>query len=188
MIVIVGASASGKTGLAKDFVKQHPEYKRIVTYTTRPKRDGEVDGVDYHFISYDKFAELANSGFFAEYNAYREWYYGTALEDCTDDIHSVAVLTPAGLRNIVHRSIKVLSIYLYVDRVHRLLNSLMRGDNVDEAYRRNLSDVGQFDGVENEVMAVINNAELKMSKEDVLAVMNEVLKAYEAGELNGESH
>ena len=184
MIVIVGASASGKTGLAKDFVKQNPKYKRIVTYTTRPKRNGEIDGVDYHFITQQKFEELANAGFFAEYNVYREWYYGTALEDCTDDIYSVAVLTPAGLRNIIKRKIKVLSVYLYVDRVHRLYNSLLRGDNVDEAYRRNLSDVGQFDGVEDEVMAVIDNAELKLNKEDVLAVMNAIVKAYRAGELD----
>lgn len=184
MIVILGASASGKSSLAKDLVEANPEYKRIITYTTRPIREGEVDGVDYHFIDQDKFEDLVEQGFFAEYNVYREWYYGTALEDCTDDDNVVAVLTPAGLRSLVRRGIKVLSVYLYVDRRHRMMAQLNRGDNVDEAYRRNLSDVGQFDAVEDEVMAIIDNAEMKLSREMVLKVLLEIINAYKNGELN----
>lgn len=185
MIVIVGASSSGKTVLAKEFVKQNTEYKRIITYTTRPKRENEVDGIDYYFITNERFIELMKQGFFAETNVYREWYYGTALDDCTDDDKSIAVLTPAGLRNIVKRHVHVISVYLYVDRAHRLMKSIQRGDNIDEAYRRNLSDEGQFDGVENEVMAVIDNKDMRLSVNDVLSVFNDIISANRTGEVDG---
>ena len=184
MIVILGASASGKSTLAKDLINSSPEYRRIVTYTTRPMRPGEQQDVDYHFISEDKFREMINDGEFAEYNVYREWYYGTALEDCVNNNHVVAVLTPAGLRCLRKCGVKTLAVYLYVDRMHRLVNSLQRGDNVDEAYRRNLSDVGQFDGVEDEVDAIIDNADFSIDRSDVLNTLYQIIDAYEAGELD----
>ena len=54
MIVIVGESACGKSSVAKCLVNNYG-YKRIVTYTTRKPRDGEVDGFDYFFINQEEF-------------------------------------------------------------------------------------------------------------------------------------
>ena len=68
------------------------------------------------------------------------------------------------------------SIYLYVDRRSRLINILARGDNIDEAYRRNLSDVGQFDEVIKEVDYVIDNTAFHMDENQVLKCLKEILK------------
>ena len=76
-VVLIGASASGKSTLQTMLINREPCFKKIVTYTTRPPRDGEVNGVDYHYVSVEKFTELADSGFFAEHNSYRGWMYGT---------------------------------------------------------------------------------------------------------------
>ena len=63
MIVILGESASGKTTLVNDFVTAHPDYKKVIQYTTRPPRDGEKDGATYYFISEDDFAKkFENTG------------------------------------------------------------------------------------------------------------------------------
>lgn len=155
MIVLVGESASGKSSIERYLVENY-EYNKIVSYTTRSPRKGEVDGVDYHFISVDKFKSLKEQGFFAESAIYNNWYYGIAKEDCTDD--KVAVLTPHGLRQIAKLpNIDVVSFYINVPRRDRLIKILQRGDDIDEACRRSLSDRGQFDGVEDEVNFVINN-------------------------------
>ena len=53
--------------------------------------------------------------------------------------------------------IKIVSFYINVPRRDRLIKILQRGDNIEEAYRRSLSDVGQFDGIEDEVDFVIEN-------------------------------
>lgn len=87
---------------------------------------------------------------------YNDWNYGVAKEDCTDD--KVAVLTPHGLRQVSKiNDINVTSFYINVPRRDRLIKILQRGDNIEEAYRRSLSDVGQFDGIIDEVDYVINN-------------------------------
>lgn len=176
MIVIVGASASGKTTLVNALTEKDKKYKKIITYTTRPKREKEVDGIDYHFVSDSAFNELKKRDFFIEYASYNGWQYGTAKSDCTHSDYTIAILTPSGLRNLRKANIKTSAIYLYVDRRSRLIKSLQRADNVDEAYRRNLSDLGQFDGVENEVDYIIENTEYHLSQQQVLSVFKEILK------------
>ena len=155
MVILVGESAAGKSSIERCLVENYG-FNKIVSYTTRPPRDGEVDGVDYHFISVEQFNQLKADGFFAETASYREWNYGVAKEDCTDD--KVAVLTPHGLRQVSKiDGVNVTSFHINVPRRDRLIKLLQRGDNIEEAYRRSLSDVGQFDGIEDEVDFVINN-------------------------------
>ena len=175
MYVIVGESASGKTELVKAFVEKHPEYHKVITYTTRPKRENEVNGVDYKFVSQEEFIELADTGFFAEQNTYRGWYYGTALQDCKNTDNALIILTPAGLRSLQRNGVKMKSVYLFVDRRSRLIKLLNRGDNIEEAYRRNLTDVGQFDGIIEEVDYVIDNAEYHMSVDEVVYVLEAII-------------
>lgn len=181
MIVLIGESASGKTTLANMFVEKYPGCKKIVTYTTRPKREREIDGVDYHFVSEEKFKELVKNDFFVEYAQYRNWSYGTAKEDCLKNDNSIIILTPSGLRNLKKISNDLVSVYVYVDRRSRLINILLRGDDIDEAYRRNLSDVGQFDGVINEVDYIIDNTKFHMDEDEVLQCLEAIL---EKGEIN----
>ena len=170
MVVLVGESASGKSSIEKYLVDNYG-YKKIVSYTTRQPRDGEVDGADYHFIDKSQFRRLKIQGFFAETAEYNGWYYGIAKKDCTDD--KIAVLTPHGLRQVSKiDGIKVISFYINVPRRDRLIKILQRGDNIEEAYRRSLSDVGQFDGIKDEVDFVIDNVGYEKS----IKAMSEEIK------------
>lgn len=175
MIAIIGESGSGKSTLQEMLIKNDSRYKKVIKYTTRPKRENEKDGVDYHFISESRFEKLIKKDFFAEYAKYRDWFYGIAKEDCVDSQYSVAILTPVGLRTLLRLGVKVTSIYLYADRRSRLINILARGDNVDEAYRRNLSEVGQFDGIVDEVNYVIDNTAFHMDEEQVFQCLYNIL-------------
>ena len=165
MIVLIGESASGKSSIEK-YLADNYGYKKIVSYTTRQPREGEVNGVDYHFISVSQFKRLKVQGFFAETATYNNWHYGVAKKDCTDD--KVAVLTPHGLRQISKiGNINIISFYIHIPRRDRLIKILQRGDDIEESYRRNLSDVGMFDGIEDEVDFVINNDGYKKSIEEM---------------------
>lgn len=178
MIVLVGESASGKSSIEKYLVDNYG-YNKVVSYTTRQPRPNETDGVDYHFISVDEFLNLKKQGFFAETAVYNNWHYGTAKEDCTDD--KIAVLTPHGLRQISKvDGISALSFYINVPRRDRLIKILQRGDDIEEAYRRSLSDVGQFDGVSDEVNHVINNDGHKKSIEEMSKEVKEIIDIYKA--------
>jgi guanylate kinase len=175
MIVIVGESASGKSTLARSIVEKSKDLKLVVTYTTRPPRDGEIDGIDYHFVSDECFEQMIKDCKFVEYTTYRGWYYGTAASDCLSE-KSVVVLNPTGLRAVKRIGYEVTSIYLNVDRRSRLIKMLNRGDNIEEAYRRSLSDEGQFAEIGRETTAVLDNPKYQHSVEELtnqaLAIIN----------------
>lgn len=164
MIILVGESASGKSTIEKILANKYG-YKKTVSYTTRPPRDGEVNGVDYHFISEDEYVEKFNSKYFVETGAYNGWLYGTTKNQY--DENTVCVLTPHGLRQIKKNfgQEDIVSFYIKVPRRDRLIKILERGDNIDEAIRRNQSDVGQYDGIEDEVNFVIENNKYEKSPE-----------------------
>lgn len=176
LILFLGESGSGKTTVQRELEKRG--VKKVVTYTTRPMREGETDGVDYHFITEERFREMVDNGEFAEHASYRGWHYGTAVADCSDPNRIIAV-TPAGFRELKkvfkERDIPFVSVYLNVDRRTRLVSILSRGDDIEEAYRRSLSDLGQFDGVENEVNCMIVNENHSADAETIAEVMLDII-------------
>lgn len=172
ILVLVGESASGKTTIEKALYMKN-NMKKVVSYTTRPPRKGEVDGVDYHFISQDKFLEMKENNEFIEIGAYRGWWYGSKKEQYTNN--TVAVLTPHGLRCLKKEMDDIVSFYIKVPRRDRLIKILERGDDVDEAIRRNQNDVGMYDGIEDEVSYVIwNNGYMKSAR----AIVGEILTKF----------
>lgn len=180
MVVLVGESASGKSSVEKILVDKYG-YSKTVSYTTRPPRENEQDGVDYYYIDRKKFEDDFNNGFFVEVGSYNGWLYGTTKSQYTDN--TVAVLTPHGLRQIQKKlkNIDIISFYINVPRRDRLIKILQRGDNVDEAIRRNQSDVGQYDGIEDECdFAITNDGYIKTPEQLANEIItNIVRKRYE---------
>ena len=156
IIVLVGESASGKSTIEKELANNHG-YQKIISYTTRPPRINEVDGIDYHFVTDEKFEELSRNYFFCEVGKYRGWNYGSSIEDCKRD-RMVAVLTPHGLRQVEKiKGLDIVSFYISVPIRERLIKILQRGDEINECFRRSMSDVGMFDGIEDDVDFIIKN-------------------------------
>ncbi|WP_461830054.1 guanylate kinase [Aquifex sp.] len=84
VFIISAPSGTGKTTVAKKVLSQLPDLVRVVTYTTRPPRPGEVDGQDYRFISKEDFEKKIKENYFLEYaNVYGN-YYGTPKKDIED--------------------------------------------------------------------------------------------------------
>jgi guanylate kinase len=75
--IISAPSGAGKTSLSKALVEQSPNVRTSVSYTTRPPRPGEEDGRDYHFISAEQFAAMAERGEFLEHALVHGNHYGT---------------------------------------------------------------------------------------------------------------
>ena len=154
----------GKTAVGKDSVLQYlTRYgmSTIVSYTTRPPRVGEEDGVTYHFVSKEKFLKLKKDGFFAETTSYNvatgeTWYYGSAIEDLKDD--SVIILNPEGLKQI--KKVEGLNPVSFLitaseDTIRRRLE--VRGDKPEEAERRLKADREDFKDILNYVDFAFSN-------------------------------
>ncbi len=78
IIIIVAPSGSGKSTLIKMLKVDFPNLLESVSYTTRPKREGEVDGVHYFFIDKETFLEMKEKGDFIEWAEVHKNFYGTS--------------------------------------------------------------------------------------------------------------
>lgn len=168
MICLLGESASGKSTTEKILVDNYG-MKKVISYTTRKPRENEKDGVDYHFVTDDYFNELKKKGTFVETAFYNGWQYGTAKNDFKDK-YVVHVITPYGLRQFRKTNLDVYAFYIKVERRDRLIKILQRGDNIEESIRRNITDIGAFDGIEDECV-VIENLNYEKTPEDLAHII-----------------
>ena len=132
--ILVGKSASGKDTMLKKMLKEG--YEPIVSYTSRPMRDGETDGVEYHFVSKQRFLELRCLDFFMESRSYNTlvngnpdtWYYGSPKVNACEKNY-VAILDVEGavkfIRYYGKENVEV--IYLYVSDEERERRASLRG-------------------------------------------------------------
>ena len=77
MLVLSAPSGTGKTTLSKLLIKKDDHLKLSTSVTTRPMREGEVDGKDYHFVTEKKFKKMAMADEFIEYAEIFGNFYGT---------------------------------------------------------------------------------------------------------------
>ena len=169
IIILIGESASGKSTLEKELVNRG--FNKIISYTTRPIRQNETNGIDYHYISKEDFLNKLHEGFFAEHTIYNEWFYGIATEDCIND--AIAVVEPHGFRQLAQMDgINVISFYIKVDERERLIRMVKRGDNLLEVFRRIFSDQGVFQFIDQEVDYVIdNNSNINNSIDEIVKLI-----------------
>lgn len=80
LFTVSAPSGAGKTSLVKALVESMPDVQVSVSHTTRPLRPGEVDGVNYHFVSHDEFNDKLGNGDFLEYAEVFGNKYGTCQD------------------------------------------------------------------------------------------------------------
>ena len=153
---IMGKSASGKDTIFKKQKEQMPELKTIVIYTTRPIREGETEGVEYHFVDDLKCKELEEEGKIIELRAYDTvhgiWKYFTVDDGQFDaDENYIAIGTLESYRDMRNYlgAEKLVPVYIEVEDGVRLERALKREQaqkepKYEELCRRFLADAVDF--------------------------------------------
>jgi guanylate kinase len=77
MIIIAAPSGAGKSSFVARIIQEQPRLRDTVTFTTRAMRPGESEGVPYHFVTPEKFADLRDQDFFVEWAVVHTNLYGT---------------------------------------------------------------------------------------------------------------
>ena len=85
MVILSSPSGAGKTTITKKIQQKYQSFKISVSHTTRKPRSNEVDGIDYHFISFEEFENLIKEKKFYEYAKIFDNYYGT-LKKSVDEL------------------------------------------------------------------------------------------------------
>ena len=164
IFLLVGKSATGKDFILNELTKQEG-WKKMVSYTTRPKRPKEVDGYDYHFLKSNyEFEHLVYKGEMFEKTEYQTmtglWLYGFGNKSVNENCVNVAIVNPDGVRQLAESSIKDRLYIVYItteDELQRLqmygsrLGRSMTIEEKSEAFDRLLRDLKDFNQFELDI-------------------------------------
>lgn len=136
LFVLSAPSGSGKTTIAEALLKKLSNFSKAVTTTTRKKRSGETEGVDYHFVSPALFREMKERGEFLETVEMYGHEYGTAKKDVefllSQGTHVLLVIDTKGARSIAKRFPESVLIFLKPPSLAELEKRLKGRGSEDE--------------------------------------------------------
>ena len=175
LLVLIGASASGKTEIAKLLIRDF-DYKKMVTTTTRKKRQDEVNKVDYNFITKNKFLIMKEENKFLETVEYNNNYYGTPKKGATID--KVLIVEPEGANSINKENIKdTVFILLETNEEIRKNRMLQRGDNLIQVLDRLNKDDVYFDEKNIDRIDYKMNTST-LNQEDLASIINDLYRKH----------
>jgi guanylate kinase len=176
LFIVSAPSGTGKTTLVERLVQRVPNLRMSRSYTSRSARVGEQDGVDYNFITRNRFEAMAREGAFLEWADVFGSYYGTSAGD-TDAALSrgedvVLVIDVQGARQVRSRGIETVGVFV-LPPSSAILEQRLRGRSKDSAEQitRRLavacSEVGEYTQYEY----VVINDELDAAVERLQSIV-----------------
>jgi guanylate kinase len=176
LFIVSAPSGTGKTTLVERLVQVVPNLKMSRSYTSRAARAGEEDGVDYNFISREKFESMVRGNEFLEWADVFGNYYGTCIADTERDLAAgqdvMLVIDVQGARQVKNRGIETIGIFVLPPSA-AILEQRLRGRSKDseEQIRRRLDvarrEVDEFERYEY----VVINDEVDAAVERLRAIV-----------------
>jgi len=176
LFVVAAPSGAGKTSLTRALLEREPGIRLSVSYTTRPPRPGETDGVDYHFVTAERFKALKSGGEFLEHaHVHGNWYAtsGTWLKSEVDSGRDVLLEIDwqgaAQVRRLVPESVQVFVLPPSLESLRERLTRRAQDDarTIERrlaAAREEMRHCDEFD-------YVIINQDFATAVEDLLAIV-----------------
>lgn len=145
----MGPAGSGKDSFMKALIdgKYIFNAKPIISCTTRPIRENEQDGVNYHFLTNEEFAVQILNGDMLEATMFNNWFYGTSVHNLDDHCVNIGVFNPEAIEILqTTPNVDLYIVYLVSPDKERLLRQLNREEhpNCDEIIRRYGADKIDF--------------------------------------------
>lgn len=160
IIALIGKAGSGKDTILREIIDKYPlKYNEIISCTTRPKREGEIDGINYHFLSPQAFAQKVIDFEMLEATCFNDWCYGTSYDSLRSEVPNIGVFNPDGIRALQQAPDIELNVYwIQASDKTRLLRQLNRENepNVDEIIRRYKTDFEDFYNLEFNTIELTN--------------------------------
>jgi len=145
LVILSGPSGVGKDTLIEAWRARDPRVERVVAWTTRAPRPGEVDGSDYHFVTPEAFQRKAEAGGFLEHKLVHGNWYGTPLDSLEEMLRNgkfaVLKIDVQGGLEVMGKRPEVVSIFLHPpswEELERRIRS--RGTETEDKVRLRLEN------------------------------------------------
>ena len=185
LFVIMGKCAAGKDTIYHEIVKRCPQLREIITYTTRPMREGETYGKEYYFVTKEEMYEMRENGKIIECREYDTvlgpWFYFTADDGQLDfdkgDYILISTLEGYEKLQAAFGIGSIVPVYIEVDDLERLERAVRRERSqvspcVPELCRRFLADEEDF----SEERLQMAGIEMRIVNEDLETAVENVEK------------
>ena len=184
LFIIAAPSGCGKTALVKALLKNSSNLCVSVSHTTRESRPDEVNGINYHFVSVNKFKEMINKNAFVEHAEVFENLYGSSRQLINDNLENnkdvILEIDWQGARQVKLNMPKVISIFILPPSKDALLMRLQgRGQDDKQTIMKRMSDaknqMSHFD--EFDYLVINDNFDVALSNlESIVGQSNKDFK------------
>lgn len=163
LYVISGSSGVGKGTVLKGFMSKNPEFMLSISCTTRPPREGEIDGVNYFFLSKDEFQKCIDEDKFLEWAEFAGNRYGTKkkfINQCLSEGKDVILeIDTKGALQVKKQMLDAVLIFIAPPSLETLENRLRGRHTEDEAtIQKRLNEVKQeLERAENFDFKIVND-------------------------------
>jgi guanylate kinase len=182
IIVVSAPSGAGKTSILKHILSTYKNIIFSVSATTRPKRDYEVDGVDYFFLSKEEFEEKIRNNEFIEYEKFYDNYYGTLKKFVDDNLGKglsvILEIDVNGASNIKKIYPDAVTIFIAPPNIETLIERLKSRNTEDEEslrkrierfeYELSFADKYDYKIVNDKLDVAIKDFENILKKENII--------------------
>ena len=194
LIIISGTTCAGKGTVIKRLLANHNDIVLSTSYTSRPKRDSEVDGVDYYFVTPEEFERKIKNGDFLEYAQVQYGaYYGTPKKEVLELLNSgkdvILEIDVQGAKQIKELYPETILIFIMAPSMCEVKRRIMmRGDeNIDQIISRFKVAYNEINQINNYNYVVVND-DLDKSVAKVEAILiSEKLRVDRIEELSVEN-
>ena len=182
LFVISGPSGVGKSTVIKKALELSPETVLSVSATTRAKREGEAEGVNYYYKTVDKFNEMIENDEFMEWAKFCENFYGTPRKPVLDNLNSgkdvILEIETCGAMKIMDKYPQAITIFILPPSIDTLKKRLTdRGTETDEVIRERLAVAEKEISLSGKYTYNIINDTVEQAAGDIITVMKaELLK------------
>jgi guanylate kinase len=171
VFVITGPSGVGKGTVIKALRERHPEIALSVSATTREPRDGEADGVDYHFLTTEEFDRRVAAGDFVEHAAYSGNQYGTLRSELERHAQAGGVVLEIelqGARQVRESMPEALQIFIAPPTPETLRERLVgRGTETADVIERRLKVAEEELAAQSEFTHVVTNDDVERAVDEL---------------------
>lgn len=183
VIIVSAPSGAGKTSIVRHLLEQVPDLKFSISATTRPKRDYEIDGKDYYFLTPEQFKErLANDEFLEWQEVYADQFYGSLKSEVERIwsngqavIFDVDVL--GGLNIKKFYGDEALSVFIEPPTMEELENRLKnRGTENDASLKKRLAKAEYELSFAQQFDKIVLNDDLKTAQQEMIDLVRDFLE------------
>ncbi len=176
LFIVSGPSGCGKGTVLAEILKQDNVYYSV-SATTRAPRPGEINGVNYHFLSKDEFEKLIENGGMLEYASYCGNYYGTPKKPVEDMLaegkNVILEIEVQGALKVMEKCPEAVSVFILPPSLKELRRRLhKRGTETEEVIEKRTGEAaGEIRKAVNYDYVMING-ELEIAVSDLLSIIN----------------